>query len=107
MSGFFDLSAVASYSFDRDQAFSKLGCPPGVHRSLCDLRACEISTQGVLAAFAIVIGDPRTRAKRIAFLTESVLMRRQIGRMADVERARCFGDEADALAWLNDPISVS
>lgn len=102
MTGFFMLDAVADYIEQRRAAFNKLGCGPGEHITLCDVRGCHISTQEVLSAFAAALADPATRARRIAFITDSALLRQQIRRMVDADRARCFGDEVEALAWLAD-----
>ena len=101
MAGFFTLAAVADYAEQRRSAFGKLGCGPGEHTTLCDVRGCQVSTQDVLAAFAIALNDPATGARRIAFLTESGLMRQQVRRMVHGDRARCFTAESDALAWLS------
>ena len=100
MAGFFTLAAVADYAEQRLSAFKRLRCGPDEHITLCDVRSCQVSSQDVLAAFAIALNDPATRARRIAFLTESRLMRQQIRRMVDGDRARCFSSEKDALAWL-------
>lgn len=102
MMGFFTLAAVADYAKQRRGAFDRLGCGPGEHVTLCDIQACHVSSQDVLSAFATALNDPMTRARRIAFLTDSALMRQQIRRMVDDDRARCFENESAALAWLGE-----
>ena len=100
MAGFFALDAVARYAEQRRAALDQLGCGPGEHVTLCDVRGCHVSSQQALSAFSEVLNDPASRARRIAFLTNSSLMRQQIRRMVDGDRAACFVEERDALAWL-------
>ncbi len=100
MEGFFTLDDVATYAKQRNAAYDQLGCRPGEHVTLCDIRKCKVSSQEVLAAFSKVLSDPASRARRIAFLTGSGLMRQQIRRMVDGGRSACFADESEALAWL-------
>ena len=100
LSGFFNLADVERYAAERAVAFRRLGCPPGVHVTLSDVRDCAILSQDVLAAFSRITNDPRYRARKVAFLTGMALARRQAQRMADGDRVRCFEDEAAAQAWL-------
>ena len=96
------MAAVADYVEQRRIAFLRLRCGPGQHVTQCDLRECQVSTQEVLNAFADVLGDPETRARRIAFVTGSGLLRRQIRRMLKPKRARCFDGATDTLTWLRE-----
>lgn len=103
MSGFFTLAAVTDYVEQRQAAFQRLGCGPGEHVTLCDVRDCQVSTQEVLSAFSKALSDPGSRARRIAFVTGSGLLRQQLRRMVPPETACCFDTERDAMIWLKKP----
>lgn len=60
----------------------------------------KIQAQDIVDAFSRVVGHPRFRSQRLAFVTGSSLSRLQTRRLADREGGEFFGAVADAEAWL-------
>lgn len=106
LSGFFTAPAFKAYIAGRRAAFAQLRCPITHHLALTDVRGLKIQSQEMVAAFAEVLADPRTRARRLAFVAASTLARQQLSRAIGRRDARCFLDADEAEGWLlaDDPL---
>lgn len=91
---------VADFFKARRQAHALLGCAPGRHVTLTDLRAMKIMPQQTVAAFQALLADPASRARRLAFVVAPTLVRGQLMRALAGRHSRCFLDPAEAEAWL-------
>ena len=104
LSGFFQLEDVARFAERKRFAHAELRCPPNRHVTLADVSACKIQPQTVVGAFAGLIGDPRYRARRIAFVTGSSLASMQVRRLINgAADMRLYADPELAEAWLLEP----
>lgn len=100
LSGFFDPESVARLDAERREALARLGTAPNRHVTLCDVSACKLQAQDIVAAFGRVLADPAAASRRIAFVTGSSLARMQIRRMLSRAGMACFETTAQATAWL-------
>lgn len=91
---------VSDFFQARRKAHKLLGCAPGRHLTLTDLRAMHILPQETVAAFAALLTDPQSRAHRLAFVVAPTLVRSQLLRALAGRDSRCFADRAEAEAWL-------
>lgn len=101
MSGFYSVEDVQRYHAAVDEASIALGGPPSRQRMICDVTEMRIQAQDVVAAFQQVMGDPKYRARRVAFVVATSLARMQVQRVAGDRVAQLFDNEADAEAWLD------
>jgi len=106
LGGFFSLDDVARYSAAKNAALQKLGCGRNQHLTLCDVSACVLQSQEIVAAFQKMTDDPRYRSRRLAFVSGSSLSRMQIRRILTRDAAACFSNVAEAEAWLFEQEAV-
>lgn len=101
LEGFLDLRHVVAATRRQQAALASLRCPPNAHLTIVDVTGCKIQRQPVALALAALIGGPRYRARRTAFVTggspAAMQVRRLIGGAADM---RLFADPVLAEAWL-------
>ena len=102
LAGFFDLHAIQSFLAARSEAFARLRCPISQHLALSDVREMKIQSQDMVEAFGALLADPRTQARRLAFLVGPSLTRSQLQRAIGGRDAQCFTDEREARRWLLD-----
>jgi hypothetical protein len=102
MSGFFDHGSVEAFVRDVHLKLDQLGARPNEHLMLCDVRRMKIQTQDVVRLFSAIVGSPRLRSKRLAFVTGSSLSRLQAKRLTDRAGVLFFSDVAAAEEWLFD-----
>lgn len=102
LGGFFSHADVAAFVFDLHLKLDLLRCGPNEHLMLCDVRAMKIQTQDIVSVFSTVVGAPRLRSKRLAFVTGSSLSRLQAKRLTHRPGVSFFSDVADAENWLFD-----
>lgn len=102
MGGFFGPADVARFAEEVQCKLALLGLAPNAHLMLCDVRQMKIQAQDIVAAFSQIVGNPRYRSKRLAFVTGSSLSRLQAQRLPAREGVAYFGDLAAAEAWLFD-----
>ena len=100
MSGLFEAEDVAAFVAARREAHAALGCAPGRHVTLNDVRAMNIQSQETVAAFRALLAAPEFPSRRLAFVVAPTLARSQLARALDTRAARCFEDPAEAEAWL-------
>ena len=82
------------------KAHGMLGCAPGQHLTLADLRAMKILPRETVDAFAALLTDPRPRGRRVAFVVAPTLVRNQLLRALAGRDDRYFAEPAEAKAWL-------
>lgn len=100
MTGLFLPASVARFLAARREAHARLACGPGRHLTLTDIRAMKIQPQETVAAFRLVLADPASRSRRLAFVVRPTLARSQLMRALAGRDSRCFTDPAAAEAWL-------
>jgi hypothetical protein len=98
---------VADFSEARQKVHGMLNCAPGRHLTLTDLRATKILPRETVDAFAILLTDRQSRARRLAFVVGPTLVRSQLMRALAGRDARCFADPAAAEAWLLEEDDIS
>ncbi len=85
-------------------AIRSLGERAGKHLTLYDLSDAKVAAGPALEAFAAFFTDPRYRpiwARRVAFVTTSTLLTRQMARIRlDRPDMEVFDTRAKAIAWL-------
>lgn len=100
MSGFFHLEDVRRYRDAVQAATAELGGDPGRQRMINDITGMNIQAQDIVAAFADHMTDPRYVARRVAFVVEGTLARKQLERAVGSRDACLFRDRAAAERWL-------
>lgn len=101
MAGLFSLADIRAFFDARREAHEALGWPKNAHVTVNDVRAMKIQPQDSVAAFYEMLADPDYRSRKLAFVTAPTLARAQLVRaLGGREDARCFGELADAEAWL-------
>ena len=100
MGGMFSPGDVDAFFAARRKAHAQLSCAPHQHVTLTDLRAMKIMPQETVAAFTLLLAHPQSRSRRLAFAVEPTLVRNQLMRILAGRPCRCFGDPAQAEAWL-------
>ena len=103
MSGFFVDIDVKAFAFALESKMAQLRCGPNHHLTLCDVRGMDIQTQNIVASFAQIVGHPKFRSKRLAFVTRSSLARMQTRRLTDREGVTFYTDMAEARKQLLNP----
>jgi hypothetical protein len=100
MAGLFEPADVARFTEARAAAHAELGWAPNQHLTLNDIRAIKIQPQQTVAAFHDLLAGRAHRSRRLAFVASPTLARNQLMRALAGRHRRCFGDVADAEAWL-------
>lgn len=100
MRGLFMPVHVSDFFEARKIAHRRLRCAPGTHVTLTDLRGLEMVPHDTADAFAALLTDPLSRARRLAFLVTPTLVRSQLIRVLAGRTGRLFTDAAEAEAWL-------
>lgn len=100
LTGMFMPKDVTDFFDARREAHAMLGCAPGQHVTLTDLRAMKIMPQQTVAAFTTLLAHPHSRSRRLAFVVAPTLVRSQLARVLAGRDSRCFADPAEAEAWL-------
>lgn len=103
LSGFFTSEDIARFNVARLEAYSALRCEPNQHVTLIDIREMHIQAQARIGDFQQGIADPRTAAKRLAFVVARSLARLQVQRAAQGREAGYFTSVEEAEAWLLGP----
>lgn len=91
---------VSDFFRARKEAHAMLGCARGQHVTLADLRAMKALPHETVDAFAELLTDPQSRARRLAFVVAPTLVRSQLMRALAGRDSRCFDEPAEAEAWL-------
>lgn len=79
----------------------RLGCAPGTHRSIYDIRDCKIQSQDVVQRLRKLSDRPGRVACKLAIVVGPSLMRMQLRRIIGEERAmQTFDDRPAALSWV-------
>jgi hypothetical protein len=100
MGGFFSEADIEAFRSTLDARMAMLLCGPNEHRMLCDTSAMRIQAQEIVGGFAKIVGHPKYRSKRLAFVVGGSLARGQTRRLTDRDGVEHFGDRASAEAWL-------
>jgi hypothetical protein len=101
LAGLFMPVHVAGFFEARRKAHLKLRCAHGEHVTLTDLRGLENMPQETVDAFTVLLADPQSRSRRLAFvLPSNLLLRAQLTRVLADRQSRCFSDPGEAQAWL-------
>lgn len=102
MAGFFTPADVEAFAMEVHAKLAQLGLPANQHLMLCDVRKMRIQTQEIVGAFSNIVGHPRFRSKRLAFITGSSLSRLQAKRLGNREGVAYFSDALEGENWLFD-----
>lgn len=102
MSGFYTVDDVTHYHAAVVAASEALGRAPSAQVMICDISAMQIQSQGIVAAFARVMDDPRYAERRVAFVVASTLARMQLMRIISGRDVAIFTQTAEAETWLFD-----
>lgn len=100
MGGFYSEPDIQEFRHALSEKMRALRCIPNEHLTLCNVVDMKIQLQEIVGAFSKVVGDPKFRSKRLAFVTGSTLARMQTQRLTTREGVAFFTDEAEAQAWL-------
>jgi hypothetical protein len=100
IAGFFTAPDIAAFARGLAAAQRELRCAPNQHVTLVDMRAIDIQAQDSVDAFQRVVGDPATASRRLAFVVDLSLARRQIRRAAEIRGAAFFATSGEAETWL-------
>lgn len=101
MGGFFTPADVAAFLREVNLKLDSLQTRPNEHLMLCDARGMSIQTQDIVGAFGQIVGSPRLRSKRLAFVNGSSLSRLQTRRLTDRDGVSFFTDITEAERWLS------
>lgn len=100
MTGFFSSQEVEDFAQSVAAYVKRLGAPPNMHVTLCDISTMNIQAQAVVAAFSRLVGSPSVRSRKLAFVTQSSLARQQATRLTDRPGVRFFTSLQEAEDWL-------
>jgi hypothetical protein len=100
MTGFFSSDEVEVFAQAVADNVAKLGAPPNMHVTLCDISTMNIQAQDVVGAFAQLVGSSAVRSRKLAFITQSSLARQQATRLTDRPGVRFFTGLREAEDWL-------
>ncbi|MDO7844691.1 hypothetical protein [Sphingomonas immobilis] len=101
MSGFMNVSEVAEFSRQEQQAVRDMGCASGEFLLLIDTEGAIIQSQEVVAAFMDIVANSPLKAKKIAVVRASSLTRMQTQRILMIrDNAAIFPTLAEAEDWL-------
>jgi hypothetical protein len=100
MSGLFTRADVAAFVEARREAHAMLDCAPNRHLTLNDMRGLKIQPQEIVAEFREMLGAPRYRSRKLAFVVGATLARAQLMRALAGRRPHCFETIEAAEAWL-------
>lgn len=100
MGGFFSQGDMAAFQAMLESKVETLDCPPNEHLTLCDVSAMKIQTQEMVGAFSQIVGHPKFRSKRLAFVTGASLARLQTRRLTNRDGVEFFMHLTAAEAWL-------
>lgn len=100
MGGFFEADDIERFGRAVEDALTQLHSRPNQHRTLVDIRAMDIQSGESVAGFQRLLANPRTAAKRIAFVIPKSLATMQVRRAAGNRDAAYFASVEAAEAWL-------
>jgi hypothetical protein len=101
MWGFMDVTEVAEFSRQEQQAVADAGLQSGQFLLLVNTEGAIIQPQEVVAAFADIVANSPLKAKRIAVVRGSSLTRMQTQRILMIrDNAAIFADLSEAEKWL-------
>lgn len=101
MTGFFAPAQIADFKAAVSTAIRQLGCRPGQHLTLVDIRQMDIQSQEAVQHFQRLLSLPDVPSRKIAFLVARSLARLQIKRAAGEREADFFEDPVAAEEWLD------
>src|SRR3954471_8456423 len=90
LSGLLLPSDVTEFFEARRKVHLGLRCPHGQHVTLTDLRAMHILPQETVDAFAVLLTDPQSLSRRLAFVASPSLVRSQTLRALAGRQSRFF-----------------
>lgn len=104
--GFFTIADIEHTGRELHAAIRSLGADAGQHVTLYDLSAAQVTAAPALERFGTFFTDTAYRgiwARRVAFVSTSALLRRQLERVAAIrDNLRSFDDRDAAIGWLLD-----
>lgn len=103
LTGFFTAGDAQEFVEDVRAAVTGLGRLPNTHLTLCDVSACKLQLQDVVAVFGGHIRDPRYRARRLAFVVGGSVAVVQVRRLLNRVDTAYFDNRAAAERWLDEP----
>ena len=95
---FWDIDVAARFEAECRERIVSLGCAPGAHLVLVDLRNAVLQGQEVYARMQALVGS--ATARRVALVASSPLARMQTRRLQVREDIIMFAEMEDAQAWL-------
>lgn len=107
LGGFFTPEEIVAFDAARRIAYQQLRCGKNQHVTLVDMRRTVIQSQDAVEAFARSLGDPETRARKVAFVVSRSLARLQVKRAAAGRGAAFFVTFEEAETWLFDEASLA
>lgn len=106
-SGFFTPEATHAATMEMRAALRTLGAAVGQHVTLYDMRGVSASSNETVELLRMAFANPvykPLRARKVAFVATSRLLRRQIDRVREARPdMRIYDDYDAALAWLLEP----
>lgn len=101
ISGFFSVAKVEAFSRDEQAAARSLALGSGAFDLLIETPEGTTQSPEVVAAFQHIADHSPLKARRIAIVSHSTLLRLQLRRIAR-GRTGIFGSTSDAEAWLDE-----
>jgi hypothetical protein len=101
LSGFFSLGQVAAHAGEAERLIRDVSARYGHYRMVIDIRGCAIQSQDVIAAFGVHVASV-SRARRLAVVVSSAIIRGQIRRIIGRPEIAIFEDFAAAVGWVDD-----
>ncbi|HEX8484078.1 hypothetical protein [Sphingomonas sp.] len=102
MSGFLSLSDVAAFARDEQEGAREIIRHKGYFDLLVQTPGAKAQGQDVMGAFQQLVVRSPLKARRIAIVAASPLLRMQIRRVLPNDHIKAFETVVEADAWLDD-----
>ena len=107
LSGFFSPEVAHISTMEVRMAIQSLGSAIGQHVTLYDMREVKAAPNETVELLRMGFSNPVYRplwARKVAFVADSPLLRRQLDRIREARPdMRIYADAEAALAWLLEP----
>ena len=97
VSGFWNEAVVDSFERDYRKTIGSLKGRP--YRMIVNAGAYDVPPQNLMARFNRIAEDPAFKARYVAVITRSAILKMQIARAFD-DSVRTFSSEGEAVTWL-------
>lgn len=101
LTGFLTWNVFVELRRDVAKAINQIGCPPGQHLALWDIKNAKIQSQDIVGGFRAMSDQSAVAARQIAVVAGQSLMRMQLRRLIGDERVfQTFDTVLEARTWL-------